>query len=232
MQEDQLYDYIKCPAMYDMKHIKKIPLNRVNTFKDCIKYVANYYYTNLLNNKVLSTNDIKKKWDNVCEKNTNIINDKLNIEGLSLLINFVRWNENNKTVLADFNSSYEMEINGVTINGIFNAIAVLPGRKCEIIINDFGRIMPDQYSLDKNLKITLDCMAFKKIYGIDISGIKIIYHKNNTEFYTTRNNNDNQRLISSIKSIDIAIKNNCFYPRENVFCKKCFYKEYCKYWFV
>lgn len=232
MHEEQLYDYIKCPALYDMKYIKKIPIKKEVTFKDCVNRAANYYYANLLNNKIITMNDIKKKWDSICEKNRDIITEKSNIEGLSLLINFVKWNENNKTILADFNSTYEIDIEEINILGTFNAISVLPGRKCELIYNDFNRVAPEQYYLDKSLKYTMDCFAFEYLYKTKISGIKIIYHKNNTEYYTTRSTGDYDRLFSAVKGIDKGINLKCFYPRENVFCKKCFYKEYCKYWFI
>ena len=107
---------------------------------------------------------------------------------------------------------------------------MLPNRKIELLIHRFSNKAPNQIELDKKLKYTIDSYVLKKLYNCEVAAIKVIHHKNNSEYITTRNNNDYDRLEISIKNIAKCIKDNLYYPRENVFCNTCYYKEYCKYW--
>lgn len=231
-KEDQIFDYIKCPAYYDMAYNKKIPISDEVSMQILLNIVVDYFYSNLLNKKILTIDELKRKWDSICEKNKNYIDNKKNLEGINYIINFARWSANNKILLADFKSQYEINIASISIIGNINAIAILPGKKCELIINRFSNQAPEQSDIDKNLKYTIDCYAFKKNFNYDITAIKIIHHKNNSEYTTHRTINDYDRLEATIKGVSAGIMNNSFYPRENIFCKRCFYKEYCKYWII
>lgn len=232
MKEEELFDYIKCPAYYDMKYNKNIPMEKEINMQYLLNNIAKYFYSNLLNKKICSMDELKRKWDHVCQANKQYIDSKKNIEGLNYIINFAKWSANNNLLLADFDSKYKINIGESSIEGAMSAISILPGKRCELIINKFSNQAPDQYNIDKNIKYTLDCYAFKRLYNYDISIIKIIHHKNNSEFITQRTENDFERLKSTIKGVELGIKHNSYYPRETVFCRSCFYKQYCKYWFL
>lgn len=228
--EDQLFDYIKCPAFYDMKYNKKIPYKDTVSMQYLLDQVCRKFYTNLLDKKVLNMQDLKKKWDSVCNGNKDYINSKRNLEGINYIVNFARWASENKIILVDYNSYYSISFDDVVVEGTLGAILALPGRKCELLVSKFSTRAPEQFELDKSLKYTLDCYAFRKEYKHNISAVKIVHFKNNKEFTTYRTNNDFERLESTIKGVGNGIRNNSFYPRENVFCGYCYFKEYCKYW--
>ena len=230
INEEEFFDYIKCPAYYDMKYNKNIPATKPKTMQGLLNIVVNYFFTNLLNKKICTMNELKRKWDSICENNKDYINSKRNLEGINYLINFAKWAANNQIVLIDFASEYLVPIEGAVLIGNINPVIALPGRKCEIINARFSNKEPEQSSLDKQLKFTLDCYAFDKAYGQSVDAIKTIHFKNNKEFITNRTNNDYDRLVSTITGVANGIKAKAFYPRESTFCVSCEMKNYCKYW--
>lgn len=230
ISENQLFDYITCPAYYDMKYNKRLGYKEEPTMQKLLDNVSRHFYSNLLNKKVCSMEELKKKWDSICDNNKEFINSKRNLEGMNYIINFARWASNNRIMLADFDSSYTVSVDDIQVNGTLGPISVLPGRKCELIVNRFSNREPDQYDIDKKLKYTLDCYAFKDAYQHDISAVKVIHFKNNKEFLTQRTQSDYDRLISTIRGVANGISSEAYYPRENIFCSSCEMKPYCKYW--
>ena len=228
--EEQLFDYIACPAYYDMKHNKRVPTTKEPTMQTLLDQVARYFYTNLLNGKICTMDELKRKWDSVCSNNKDYIDSRKNIEGMNYIINFARWASNNKLVLIDFESDYTVAVDDITVHGTIGPVAALPGRKCELIVSRFSNREPDQYDIDKKLKYTLDSHAFREAYKHDISATKVVHFKNNKEFITTRSQMDYDRLSSTIKGVANGIRSEAYYPRESVFCSQCEMKHVCKYW--
>lgn len=230
LTDQQMFDYITCPAYYDMKYNKSIKIKEEPTMQKLLDQVCRYFYTNLLNKKVCTMDELKRKWDKICEQNSQYINSKKNIEGLNYIINFARWAADNRLVLIDFESDYEVYANGVIVKGTIGPVVALPGRKCELISSRFSNREPNQTDIDKKLKYTLDCLAFKQAYNHDISAIKVVHFKNNKEFTTNRTQNDYERLASTMVGVANGIRSGSYYPRESVFCSQCEMHPYCKYW--
>lgn len=228
--DEQLFDYITCPAYYDMKHNKRLGYQNVPTMQKLLDQVARHFYSNLLNKKICSMDELKRKWDSICDNNREFINSKKNIEGMNYIINFARWAAANQITIADFDSTYTVTVDDINIVGQIGPVSVLPGKKCELIVNRFSNREPEQYDIDRRLKYTLDCYAFKNAYNHDISAIKVIHFKNNKEFISHRTQMDYDRLISTIRGVANGISSEAYYPRESVFCNSCEMKPYCKYW--
>lgn len=228
--EEQLFDYITCPCYYDMKYNKGIPVSKEVTMQSLLDQVSRHFYSNLLNKKVCSMDELKRKWDSICEKNKEFINSKRNIEGMNYIINFARWASENKLILADFDSTYSIFLDGVEVQGTIGPISVLPGKRCELLSSRFSNREPNQSDIDKKLKFTLDCYAFKNAYDHDISAVKVVHFKNNKEFTTHRTQTDYDRLCSTVQGVAKGISAGAYYPRESVFCTTCPLKNYCKYW--
>lgn len=228
--DKQLFDYITCPAYYDMKYNKGIKTEEKVTMQKLLDKVTRYFFTNLLNKRICTMDELKRKWDKVCEQNKDFINSKRNLEGMNYIINFARWAANNNIVLADFESDYTIRVGDTSVKGTLGPVAALPGRKCELLSPRFSSREPEQNDIDKKLKYTLDCLAFKEAYNHSISAVKVIHHKNNKEFITNRTQLDYDRLTSTINGVANGIQAKAFYPRESVFCSNCDLKLYCKYW--
>lgn len=231
INENELFDYIKCPCYYELKYIKKIRAEKNVSMSDLLDQIVRYYYTSLLQNKPYSMNDLKKKWDYICKKYSTIINQERNIKGIGFIVNFVRWMNENNIKLVDFNSTYSITFKDVEVIGTLGAVIAQPKRKCELIITRFSQKKPDQNMLDKKLKYTLDCYAFKEAYEHDINMIRIINFKNNLEYITQRTQTDFDRLEKTIIGVANGIKSKAFYPREeSMYCSSCEMKQFCKFW--
>lgn len=230
LTEDQFFDYIQCPAKYDLKYNKRIPSSESVTMQKLLDKVVKYFYSNLLDGKVCTMEQLKQKWDSICEKNIYFIDTKKNLEGMNYIINFARWASNEQPNIIDFDSSYDIITENTIFSGNMGAIRMIPNRKFELIINRFNNRTISQNDLDKMLKYTIDCYAFKEQCAVEISAIRLINHKNNEEFISSRSNNDYDRLTSSIKGVASGIENKAFYPRESIYCTSCNYIDFCKYW--
>ena len=230
LSEQQLFDYIMCPAYYDMKYNKRIGFKEEPTMQKLLDKVSKYFYSNLLDKKVCTMNELKHRWDIVCEQNKDYINSKRNLEGMNYIVNFARWAANNKLMLADFDSTYIIRVHNVEIEGTLGPVAVLPGRKCELIVNRFSNREPEQNAIDKQLKYTLDCYAFNEATGHQMDAVRVIHFKNNKEFTTMRSQIDYDRMKTTIDGVAKGIEAGAFYPRESVFCSTCPMKSYCRYW--
>ena len=230
LSEKELFEYINCPVYYDLAYNKHIPLKENISMQTLLDKVTHYFYSNLINGKVCSMDELKKKWDSICSKNKDYIDTKKNLEGINYIVNFARYIVDYKPNIVDFQRYYEINIDNILFSGNIDIINLLPNKKIELLSHRFNNKAPNQIELDKKIKYTIDAYVLKELYGLEVSAIKIIHHKNNTEYITTRSNTDFDRLSSCITNVAKAIENNIYYPKDNVFCTGCYYKEYCRYW--
>lgn len=228
--EKQLFNYIECPAMYDMKYNMKIPCSIEPLMNNLLDGITRYFFSNLLQGKVCSLDALKKKWDSICKANEECIDSKKNLEGFNYIYNFATWAYENKIALVDFDSTYTIYINDIELTLAMNPIIALGNNKFELLICRFSNKEPNQIDIDKRLKYTLDCYAFKKAYGKEISAIRVVHFKNKKEYTSYRTQTDFDRLETTIKNVANAIASDIYYPRENILCSSCNYKNYCNSW--
>lgn len=226
----QLFDYITCPAYYDMVYNKKIQTYEPKSMQKLLDKITRYFYSNLLNKKICTMDELKRKWDHICEQNKEYMTSKMNLDGMHYIINFARRAAEAQTVLVDFESDYIITIDDINIHGTIGPVAALPGKKCELIVDRFSSKLPEQSEIDRKLKYTLDCLAFKHAYDHDIAAVRVINYKNLKELTTYRTQTDYDRLTSTVRGVVNGIESGAFYPRESVFCSQCQMKLYCKYW--
>lgn len=229
--EEQLFEYIKCPTLYDTKFNKKINAQTKPTLSKSLMELTNAFLLHLSNGRVLAMGELKRKWDMICKKDS--INEVRCLEGLQQIANFYRWAEAKQLRILDIKTPYALTVKGphgtTEITGEIECIAVTPDNKYELLYIDYGNRQLDQPYLDRKLKYSLDALAFKHMYGEDIY-IHIHYVKGNSEYYSYRNRTDFERLISTIDSISECIQHELYYPRENVFCTSCSIKQVCRAW--
>lgn len=233
LTEKQLFDYIKCPILYDSIHNKQIFYCDKSSFNELLNKVSSFFYLNLLNSNVVSFDVLKNKWDSICLANN--LTPQKTLEGIDLINKMYRWAKNEELRILDLNSPYKFTLKFddagiITFKGEMSAIAI--GKKNKLpymLITDFANRYPNQVLLDMKLKYTLDSYAFKQIYNKDI-GIKLHYVKDNKDFFTLRIDDDFNRLINTIKNVTISINNKLFYPRESIFCRTCGFLNFCKVW--
>ena len=233
--EQQLFDYISCPALYDFRHNKNIRIIDPVSMPKLLKKVAKYFYFNLLGGKVPSGNDLKKKWDSICNINPDYIDAKKNLEGLGFIMKLLQWASGEQIIVIDIDSQYNLNLSStstgpIELIGNMGTILALPGDSYELLVTDFSNKLPDQTLVDMKLKYTLDNYAFKSVYKKPIAGIRIRNVRHAKDYLTTRTDDDYRRLEATVINVSRCIKDNIYYPRESIMCVPCTAKDYCKVW--
>lgn len=227
--EQEMLDYIYCPTYYDIKYNSKIDLKEQPTLKILLNKIAKYFYFHMLNGKICTMNELKTKWDQICSKHADVIDQKKNLEGIGLIHKMLLWASREHITILDIETKYAINTQTVELTGNLPAITSPREGQYEILITDFSNRLQEPSMLNMNLKYTLSSYGFKCAYNQDPLGIKIHNIKNNKDIKTIRKDNDYLRLRSAIESVGYGIKNNVFYPRE-LNCHKCAAYDYCRYW--
>ena len=226
--EQQLFDYIECPAIYHIKYNMKIDIPEEIHLSKLLNSVSNFFYLNLLNGKIPTYNQIKKKWDALCEQYK--LDNKKVITGWGYVLKLIEWCENNKICVADVSSNYMISLGEDQLIGNIETILVTPQKQIELFYTNFSEKALDPILIDMKLKYGLDALGFYTLYNKMPDIQKILSVKYNEVLLTNRTQPDITRVRDTIQNVINCIKNNLFYPRESAFCKTCPAKQYCKYW--
>jgi len=230
LTEQQLSEYIQCPAKFDIVYNKKIEIEEPINLTKLLSKAIKFFYVNLFNEKVISLNELKSKWDSICRMHPTYIDADKNIKGWSMLTNVYNWAAENKIYIADIDTSYKIVYQDVALTGNMEPILVTKNKKYEILYTNFANRVPDQMSLDMNLKLTINSCAFKEVHRKEIEGVKIYVAKNNSIMLSKRSAVDYRRLESTVKAVAESVKHNIYYPRESTLCQGCAARPYCRYW--
>lgn len=230
MTEQELFDYIYCPARYDLKYNKKINIAEPVTFNKLLNVAAKNMYVTLLRGKVPTMSSIKNKWDSICKANPEFIDSKKGLQGISLLNQLYGWAYKNKICVQDVDTAYTLVVDGIQVVGVLNPILITPNGKTEILTTDFGQRIKDKMEIDMSLKMTIDSMAYGQIYNEAPNSVKYFNVKAGKEIASYRTDPDCERLKSTVKGVAAGIQAKAFYPRETVLCQTCTAKSYCRYW--
>ena len=232
LTEQQMFDYIYCPALYDFKYNKNVVLEKPKKISDLVNQVCNYFFMYIIEfKKVPSLAMLSNKYEKLYLKDKELFDDSKYTSGLFLLRNFYNWACQEKLTPFSPNMPFALTIDDIKINGYTNPIIVnINSKTFEFLFLKYNNRLLDTNDLDKKLKFSLDCLAFNQNPDYKINVIKVKNIRNNKEYITSRNNNDYKRIKSTIKNISNGIKNKVFYPSEGIKCKDCPYKYYCKAW--
>lgn len=225
--EKQIFDYAYCPIYHDIVWRKGLPVGEKASMPKLLDKITNFYFAKQLDDKAPSDNELKRKWDSICN-NADIVEPKKVLDGLDYIYRFNRWISKQNIKLVDFNTPYLLTIGNFAIAGNTGIVVEQYNQLCLLIV-DFSSRLPEQMILDAKLKYTLDAYVFEKLHQRTLNGILIHNVKNDRDFYTQRNDFDYDRLETSFSNICRSINDNIIYPRE-VICNTCLALEYCKGW--
>lgn len=229
--EEQLFNYISCPLKYDLIYNKKLNIGEPKTLPRLLAPIEKFLFINILNGKVPHINELKKKWDNTCSDNEDYIDDRKCINGLGLIISLYNWVYANKIIILSCSSKYEITTsNNNSIVGSLGAVTSSNGTGYELLYSNFSDKLLTQFDIDSKIKYTLDSYAFEKLYNQKVNGLKIHFVKQDKDFFTTRNEDDYNRLEAIIDSVCNGIDNKVYYPRESYMCEKCQGRGACLMW--
>lgn len=227
--ENQMFDYMHCPVKYDIKYNQKIPISEQESMSKHLTKIANFFYLNLLNKKIVSNSDLKKRLDLIAKEN-DIQDHKKIMDAISQIMKFSLWAENERLVVLDTNSQYSIQVDDVILKGNIGTIVSARNNRLSLLIADFSSKIPEQAIIDLSLKNTIDAYAFMKMNKQNIDSINVHSVKHNKDFVSFRNDGDFARMQESIKSIGKSIELGLYYPRESHLCPSCSAKDFCKYW--
>lgn len=233
ISEQQLMDYMFCPAKFELKYVKGFAIEEPPSLSKLLNKVAKYFYINLFNGKACSSSELKNKWDSICKQNPDVIDPKKNIAGMGMILNLLRWAQNEQIMILDIDTRYNIVLDDLEVEGCMNPLlAVLPGKEVELLVTSFSSNIPDQINVDMKLKYSLDAYAFEKSYGKRLRGIRVHSVKSDKDILTVRGDNDYLRLQSTLKGVYNGIKHKAFFVSETPMCESCSAKHYCKAWYV
>lgn len=228
ISEKQIFQYIKCPILYDIQYNKSLDVSASLTIKNQLKSLIDYFLFQLYDGKIPSMNDLKKKWD-ILMKEIGSADPKKAIEGLGTLINIYNWAHKNKLTVVDINSKYTKRFGEYEVEGAIGPIISI-NNKLHYLVMDTTRKITNETLVDLNLKYTLDIYAFEHLYNKKIESIIVYNSKHNKEFVFFKNEEDFKRLETSITNVCKAIDTNIYYPNSTVLCESCIGNSLCRFW--
>ena len=232
--EEEFFHYIRCPIHYDTIYRRRFSPTAQITLASCLQRVERRFYASIIDLNLMTTGQIKKCWDGICEKNQDSLTPQKCIDGFGQLMKMYRWAEKEELIVIDQSVPYTIGIpakNGrrIEFSGHIDTIAVDKKKQPYLLWMDFSNRYPLQSFLDMKLKITLDIMGMYEVYNRQV-GAKIHHVKHDKDFFTFRKEEDFNRVKTSIANVVFAIENNVFYPRESTFCTSCDMLNYCRAW--
>lgn len=229
IKEKEFFEYIKCPLRYSF--IKNgLDIGEDKTFKRLTYSAINHYYAARTNGMKSDVNSLKRKWDNICQQNQDVINPKKVLEGWGMLYRTYEYIEMNNIKFMDVNTAYSIEVPGtkLCITGQLDPI-IDRGNHIEIFVTCFDKVVPDRLTIDSMLKHTIHAYAIKKMFNKDVV-VNYYVPAQGKCVQTLRASKDFTRLESIVKNIGKAIDSNIIYPRETFLCTSCLARDLCKAW--
>ena len=233
LTEEELFEFIKCPARYDaIYNGSMVPTEKV-TVSSLLSTVSQFFFSGLMEGKVRTTNELKRKWDKICEDNQSFMTGQMCLEGMGQIMRMYHWAHGEELMIADIGSTYGFHVeNGekrVFFQGKMGAISFTKAKEPCLLDLDWKKQTPLQPMIDMKLKYTLDAYAALNIYGKSL-GIKVHHVKGDKDYYTSRREEDFNRMRAAIISVAKSKELKLFYPRESALCTSCDLINYCKLW--
>lgn len=230
LTEQQLFDYIHCPAKYHIKYVMKIDIAEPISVNKLLNTMARYFYLQLFNGKVPTFDELRKKWDSLCDTYSHYMDNKKVLAGWGQVVKFAQWAEREKIIVGDVEAKYMFPVDTVQFYGNIDTILVKPNKDIDLLTTSFSERNIDKTDIDMKLKHTMEYVGFKALYGVEPNGIKIHSVKYDQDLFTNRTEPDIIRLRDTIKNVSKSIEQGIYYPRESSFCSSCTARQYCKYW--
>ena len=246
-------EYVECSLLYRFGRIDRLPMEFVAAeleFGTVIhKVLEEFYRAKMIGEKLLLKDlheQFKTLWKKSAAERQDIqYQEGQNAEMLSMLgvdlltVWFNKLQEDNFQVIA-VEEAFSFNIPGVFAPIIGAIDLVEEDESGALIITDFktsGRAYSAD-EVDKNPQMTIYQMAFKK-NGYRDREILLKFDaliKTKTpkfeQYWTTRTEEDERRMIRKIKEVWKGINKGVFVPNDTSWkCKGCHYQNACKEWF-
>lgn len=253
LSASSINDYIDCGLLYKLGRVDRLPMD----FKaDALEFgtvihlvLGEYYQEKMIGNKLL-LKDIHKSfedhWRRVAEGRTDIQYaagkdfDTLLMGGKELLTAWYNKLPDDNFKVIGIEEPFSFTVPGVPVP-IIGATDLIEEDESEtIIVTDF-KTSSKAYSIDevdKNSQLTVYHMATRRNGYADreiLLRFDILIKTKTPKFeqyYTTRTEMDEKRMIKKIQQVWNGISKGVFVPNDGHWkCKNCAYKTHCEEWF-
>jgi CRISPR/Cas system-associated exonuclease Cas4 (RecB family) len=251
---DQLYTYLQCPLKFQLKYVMGIEgeESKNTQYKEALHKTISYFYFSLMGQRMPTAKQMKDKWVSIWTENK--IEDKsdfllrerkangigrqetakLNMQGYEMIHNFYQLNKDEPGIPIAVDHEYRVSIADIIITGKFELIKETIDktsltRFIEIVDYKTGNnaIEVDPFLINHDMNITLASYAFRNLFQAKEDRLTYHYLKNSKEIYTSRNENEFNRLKKVIDGVAEGITQGHFYPRHDFMCKVCPVKDVC-----
>lgn len=229
LTDEQLVDYIRCPNYFYFKYISQIPVTDQPTFHELVNKVIDAYMSKLMDGKIMTMGQAKRMWDKLAEEYPLVLTDKRVLDGFGYINQIDRYARQNKIIIADVNSEYQVNFKDNVIITGKTGIIRYNNNKLELFVAETSQKVPDEFLLNMSVMLSLRAYAIEKTSDCSLAGVHVYHIKTGKELYTTRGKRDLDRVESLVKNVSFSIRNEIYYPREDYLCSQCKFKIYCGY---
>ena len=248
--------YVDCGLLYKFSKIDKLPIEQKSSameFGSAIHFVLEEYYQEKLIGEKLLLKDIHEffetTWRVRAEDKTDIQYNKghdfqsLLMLGKDLLtVWYQKLPEENYTTIIGVEEAFSFYLPGIEIPFIGSIDLIEEDRSGNVILVTDHKTSARAYSKDEvttNQQLTLYQLALKSMGYLDREILLRFqtYIKTKSprfeEYYTTRSEIDEHRLVRKYVKVWEAIKARIFVPNDTSWkCPSCLYKIACDEWFM
>jgi putative RecB family exonuclease len=252
LSASSINDYVECGLLYKFGKIDKIPIDYKSDnliFGSVIHMVLGEYYTGKMMGEKTALKALQEcfevSWSDAAEDNEEIQYSKNNtfesllLMGKELLSAWYHALPDDNYKVIGIEEAFSVKLPGIEIP-LIGAMDLVEEDSNTIIITDF-KTSARSYSLDevdKNMQLLLYQVAAKLNGYVDrdiLLRLDVLVKTKTPKFeqyWTTRSEVDERRLVKKIHTVWNGIQNGVFIPNDQSWrCKTCMFKIACDEWF-
>lgn len=231
----QIKEYMDCPLKYKFKYIDEIPYEETDSeyYNSKMKNIMLSYFTSLLDNQVIPLHTFKSKYSSIIYQMSHnaafidspIIKKSKTTADVAAIVSYYEWASQYKPKdIIAIGKEYAINIAGINVYGTIDVVNRTPG-----IISIKAWDSSDDFYIKTDIEEYLNAIAFRHIYG-KYPKEHIVRTKNGKIYVLNKEESELERAVHILENVNTCIKNEIFYPRWNITCKKCCYQPICLNW--
>lgn len=147
--------------------------------------------------------------------------------GREVLARYHAENASEYRIPAALEFNFQIEVDGVALQGTIDRMDRLPGGGYEIIDYKTNRRLPPKAVIDRDLQLSIYALAAREVWGIKPERLTLYYLLPGERMTTTRSNDDIDQLRKRIATVAERVAAGKFEPRDNPLCNWCDFQRLC-----
>lgn len=256
----EIFDYLHCPLMYEMKYARKLDdLSRVDDqagliFTEAMHQTMYFYYSNLMQDRMPTLKQLYEKltkvWNDGMEEQGRVDlfdepkdtthrsktrRDKYLLSGYEMLAVFYRKEKGKQQKIIAVNHPYRVVLGECVIEGKFELIREVldsetGSRFIEVVDFRTTKKKPEGFFLRHDLFATFMHYAFEKTFDGRPDRFVLDFLGQDKEVSVARDEREYRRIQRVLEGVSKTIASIDPYPRQGFHCKQCAFQKYCDIW--